>query len=132
MGHDEDRNLRGGDGGESGEDRQKREFAERWFRKRPLTGEQHEAEMDGAADAASQDGNSTREYNVGASGGGPSNVMDSTLSAPAIPRTMYPAEDVAQSMGSTVIESGSEVESCDWNEMYQSIRGLKIDSANSI
>lgn len=116
------------DGGPRNEVR-KEQFAARFFVKRPV---RPLPRFDGADEEHGGDGfhhESRRERRSAAGDTEEPGLHGQTLRVPA-PLDLLPglSEDLSQSFGSTIIESGSEVDSCDWNETYQSLRGLKTRS----
>ncbi len=119
---------------EAREERRKGEFAARFFVKRPV---KPLPRFDGADDEEEENDDGDDFYYETRREEKPSRAVDTekpglsgqTLRVPApLGLLPYPSEDLSQSCGSTIIESGSEVDSCDWNETYQSLRGLKTQS----
>lgn len=134
---------------EDGAERQRREFAERWFRKRPVPGQPRRiakedvGRLDGVVEEAiesSTDSDSETGSPAGDASckGEPScGDVGAKTSESLFGENLVVARPVkvprrTQSMTSTLIESGSEVESGDWYDLYQSIRGLKVDSCRSL
>ncbi|KAM3513873.1 hypothetical protein MY11210_002501 [Beauveria gryllotalpidicola] len=123
---------------ESIEERRKREFAERFFRKRPvmpLTRVDGAADADYAIDNGSDDGpgheESTTEFEDEES-----EVLSEQAAASGAPvqtRRPITGAELSQSLDSTIIESGSEVDSSDWEEQEQNLplRSRKVGPAHS-
>ncbi|OAQ98817.1 hypothetical protein LLEC1_01928 [Akanthomyces lecanii] len=121
---------------EARDERRRREFAARFFVKRPVrpiprfdgADEEEEEANDDDGDGFYH-GSRRAEKSAIAVDGDKTGLSGQTFRVRA-PLDSLPcaSEDLSQSCGSTIIESGSEVDSCDWNETYQSLRPLKIQS----
>ncbi|KAH8717199.1 hypothetical protein HC256_001900 [Beauveria bassiana] len=123
---------------ESMEERRKREFAEKFFRKRPVM---PLTRVNDTADADHEDDNendvvpghedATTEFEDEES-----EVLSEQAAASGDPvqiRRPITSAELSQSLDSTIIESGSEVESSDWEEEERNLplRSRKFDSASS-
>ncbi|KAM3498714.1 hypothetical protein MY10362_007978 [Beauveria mimosiformis] len=123
---------------ESMEERRKREFAERFFRKRPVM---PIARVNDTVDADYENNNgkddgpaheeSTTEFEDEES-----EVLSEQAAASGGPvqmRRPITGAELSQSLDSTIIESGSEVDSSDWEEEEQNLpfRGRKVGPAHS-
>ncbi len=135
----QDKDVADANAAASREERRRRDFADRFFIKQPVR--PVAARLDGAVDDNDDDDGfyyETRREgeptgaSVDAKGRG--DFSGQTLGAPAPLDLLLPcpSEELLQSCDSTMIKSGSEVESCDWEKTYQALRGLKLDSTQSI
>ncbi|TQV98481.1 hypothetical protein IF1G_02561 [Cordyceps javanica] len=125
--------------GETPEERRRREFAERFFRKLPVQRLQRfDAPQLGDDNAADDEKLRGEEYTIDHAGEEPPELSGQTIaSVPEPPeplevRRPISGQELSQSLDSTFIESGSEVDSFDWNLQCKSLRALNVDAAHSI